>query len=71
MFEEELLRRLDQRPEVADRGRSAVLREAVREYLARRAKREIADAYRAAYSEGDGLGDEFDGWEDQGEWPAT
>ncbi len=71
MFDEELLARLDERPEVAADGRSAVLREAVREYLARRAKAEIADAYRAAYSGGEGLGDEFAGWEDQGEWPAA
>ena len=38
-MDEALLARLDRQPEVRDRGRSAVLREAVAEYLARRETR--------------------------------
>ena len=71
MFDEDLLARLDARPEVAASGRSAVLREAVREYLRLRARADIAARYRAAYEGGAGLGEEYDGWEDQGPWPAT
>lgn len=71
MFDEELLAQLDARPEVAASGRSAVLRAAVREYLTRHARAEIAARYRSAYEGDGGLGDEFDGWEDQGAWPAA
>jgi Arc/MetJ-type ribon-helix-helix transcriptional regulator len=50
-------------------GRSAVLRQAVRDYLKRRRRQAIARQYREAYANGQGLGDEFEGWEKQGEWP--
>lgn len=43
-MDEALLARLDRQPEVRDRGRSAVLREAVAEYLARRETRADAPA---------------------------
>ncbi len=68
-FDEALLAELDATEEVRRDGRSAVLRRAVAEYLRTRRRLAIAEGYRRAYgSEGD-LGDELDGWEDQGRWP--
>ena len=70
-FDEELLHQLDSTEEVRQRGRSFVLRQAVAEYLNRRGKQKIAEAYVRAYGEGTALGDEFLGWEEQGEWPQS
>ncbi|HKH43941.1 MAG TPA: ribbon-helix-helix protein, CopG family [Thermoanaerobaculia bacterium] len=70
MLDEDLLGRLDASEEVQRDGRSAVLRRAAAEYLERRRRETIAAQYRAAYSDGAGLGEEFDGWEDQGAWPG-
>lgn len=70
-FDEELLERLDSTEEARRDGRSAVLRRATAEYLKRRARQEVATRYRQAYGEGEGLGDEFEGWEDQGQWPES
>jgi predicted transcriptional regulator len=63
-----LLARLDADAEVRREGRSAVFRRAVDEYLRRRRKRAIAQQYADAYG-GTGFGPEFDGWEDEGQWP--
>jgi len=68
-FDEELLRELDSTEEVRRDGRSALMRLAVAEYLARRRQATIAQQYRKAYEGERGLGEEFDGWEDQGVWP--
>lgn len=68
-FDEALLEELDATEEVRLQGRSAVLRKAVAEYLRRRRRHAVAEGYRRAYGEGGGLGDEFEGWEDQGRWP--
>ena len=70
-FDEELLKELDESEEVKRVGRSAVLRRAVKEYLQRRRRRSIADQYRRAYGEEGDLGEEYDGWEDQGAWPPS
>lgn len=70
-FDEDLLRAFDATDEVRRRGRSAVLRQAAEEYLSRRRRQEIAEAYRRSYEDGAGLGDELAGWEDQGRWPET
>jgi metal-responsive CopG/Arc/MetJ family transcriptional regulator len=70
-FDEELLERLDSTEEARRDGRSAVLRRATAEYLKRRARQEVATRYRKAYGEGESLGDEFEGWEDQGQWPES
>ena len=70
-FDEELLKRLDSTEEAKRDGRSAVLRRAAAEYLKRRAREEIAVRYRRAYGEDESLGDEFEGWEDQGQWPES
>jgi metal-responsive CopG/Arc/MetJ family transcriptional regulator len=70
LFDEPLLRRLDSDGEVRKFGRSAVLRRAAAEYLRRSRARRIAEAYRKAYGERGGLGNEFAGWEEEGAWPA-
>ena len=69
-FDEKLLAELDATEEARRHGRSAVLRRATAEYLARRRRSEIAEGYARAYGEGEGLGEEFAGWSDQGSWPA-
>jgi len=69
MLDEELLERLDSSEEVQREGRSAVLRRAAAEYLQRRRREVIAAQYQKAYSEAGGLGEGFEGWEDQGAWP--
>jgi len=69
MFDEQLLGRLDADDEVQKDGRSAVMRRAVAEYLRRKRRRQIADAYRRAYGDGQGLGEELAGWDREGVWP--
>jgi metal-responsive CopG/Arc/MetJ family transcriptional regulator len=71
LFDEVLLRRLDADEEVRRHGRSAVLRSAAAEYLRRRRSRRIAQAYRRAYAGREGLGQQFQGWEDEGAWPEN
>lgn len=70
LMDEALLRRLDSDEEVRKHGRSAVLRRAVSEYLRRARSKRIGEAYRWAYGEEGGLGDEFPGWESEASWPA-
>ena len=67
-LDEKLLARLDATEEAKREGRSAVLRRALAEYLARRRRSEIAEAYEKAYGEG-GAGEELAGWEGEGVWP--
>ncbi|MEQ1910040.1 MAG: ribbon-helix-helix domain-containing protein [Vicinamibacterales bacterium] len=69
-LDEALLARLDQDAEVKRDGRSAVLRRAADLYLRQRNARDVGAAYRRAYDDKKGLGGEFNGWEDQGVWPA-
>ncbi len=68
-FDETLLERLDAHPEVRERGRSAVLREAAATYLARKDAEDIAHRYRTGYVDAAGLGAEFEGWAGEGAWP--
>jgi len=68
-IDEELLQQLDTDPDVCRDGRSAVLRRAVSAYLRQRKAQRIADAYRQAYADRRGIRPEFEGWEEQGEWP--
>ena len=67
-MDEELLARLDKAEEVKQIGRSAVLRRATAEYLARQRQVEIARQYQKAYGADATLGDEFKGWEDEAAW---
>jgi metal-responsive CopG/Arc/MetJ family transcriptional regulator len=69
MIDPKLLSDLDATDEVRREGRSAVFRRAVSEYLERRRRLQIREEYRRAYGTAAGLGDEFEGWEEQGSWP--
>jgi len=69
MVEEDLLARLDRDEEVQKSGRSAVIRRAIADYLRRRRSSRISEAYRKAYSKGGTLGEELDGWTEEGSWP--
>jgi len=66
---EALLNRLDTRPAVRERGRSAVLREAAAAYPARKDAEEIAHRYRTGYRDAAGLVAELEGWGGEGAWP--
>ena len=71
MMDEKLLRELDADEEVQKMGRSAVLRRIVAEYIDYRRRKSIAKQYRQAYGEaGEGLGADFEGWENEGIWPS-
>lgn len=70
MFDDELLAELDRTEDVQKKGRSAVLRQLTSEYLVRHRAQEIDAQYERAYAGvAEPLGEEFDGWEDEGEWP--
>ncbi len=66
--DEELLRKIDATDEVKSEGRSAVFRRAAAEYLRRRRNEEVAAAYARAYRSS--LGQEFEGWSEEAEWPS-
>lgn len=69
-IDEDLLAALDADEDVKRYGRSEVLRRAAAEYLERRRAAVIEARYRRAYGESkNGLGEEYDGWEDEGRWP--
>ena len=70
-LDDALLARLDADEEVRRDGRSAVLRRAADQYLSGKRKRALAEQYGKAYGASvAGLGSEFDGWDDEGAWPA-
>jgi metal-responsive CopG/Arc/MetJ family transcriptional regulator len=69
-MDEALLAKLDADEETKRDGRSAVLRRAAAEYLKRRHRASISERYRKAYAAEQGLGPEFQGWEDQGVWAS-
>jgi hypothetical protein len=50
-------------------GRSALFRRAAADHLRRHRREAIASAYRAAYGDATGLGKDWTGWEDEGDWP--
>ena len=70
-FDEALLERLDRDPAVRERGRSAVLGEAVAAYLAREDAEVIARRYRAGYGDAPALDSELVGWTGEGVWPQV
>ena len=70
-FDEQLLAEIDATEEARRDGRSAVLRRAAAEYLRRRRANEIAEGYQQAYGEEPGLGEDWEGWENEGEWPRS
>ena len=69
-FDEALLARLDEHPEVRQRGRSAVLREAVTALLERRARDEEIDRqYDEGYDRFPAQADpDLEGWVGEGVW---
>jgi metal-responsive CopG/Arc/MetJ family transcriptional regulator len=69
-FDEKLLARLDEDPEVRKLGRSEVMRRAVTSYLGQRRTDAIRDAYRRAYGDRKKTDDQLAGWSDEGTWPA-
>jgi len=66
-FDDRLLAQLDADDEVKRDGRSAVLRRAAFQYLRRKRRDEIAEAYQKAY--GQAGAQELEGWADAGVWP--
>ena len=66
-MDERLLKELDADPEVKQVGRSLVLRRAAFEYLRRKRRTSIADAYRRGY--GKKGAPELAGWSSEGKWP--
>lgn len=67
-FDEELLRELDDRPEVQELGRSRVLREMAAAYLAEKRAEDIAREYREGYTKYPQTDEEIE-WAGQGVWP--
>ena len=68
-FDEALLEQLDSLPSVKQRGRSAVLSDAVIDYLRRHEEAEIDRSYAKGYGETGSVGSEFRGWDREGVWP--
>lgn len=68
-LDDALLARLDRDDEVKRDGRSAVLRRAADLYLRQRRRRTITEAYRRAYGNKAGAGDDLEGWSNEGVWP--
>lgn len=66
---DELLKEFDASAEAQSEGRSAVLRQALREYLVRMRREKISRQYERAYARDPGLGAEFSDWEEQNAWP--
>jgi hypothetical protein len=66
LLSEDLLAALDDTPDVREKGRSAVLRRLVSDFLSQHREREIDAQYERAYKEDDSpLGEEVAGWEDE------
>lgn len=70
-FDESLLERLDSHPAVKQRGRSAILREAVVDYLRRQESAGIDRLYREGYAETNSVASELPGWDEEGAWHSS
>ena len=68
-FDEALLDRLNHSSEAQERGRSAILREAVADYLKRKDAEDITRRYQVGYRDTAKLNDELEGWGGEGAWP--
>jgi hypothetical protein len=69
MMDPALLGELDGTEEARREGRSSVLRRTLPEYLEQNRRVAIRERYQAAYGGGEGLGEDFEGWEEEGSWP--
>ena len=67
-FDERLLETLDRDEEVKQNGRSAVIRWAVADYLRKKHRESLAQAYQRGYGEHPADSD-LGGWTDRGTWP--
>ena len=65
-LDETLLEQPDASSQVRERGRSAIVRDALRAWLAIQREEPIAAAYARAYRKDGGIDDEFPGWATQG-----
>ena len=71
-IDEELLRRIDQDPEVGARGRSAFIRSAVELYLRLREQQRIDEELESAYrGEAEAMADEIAELIEDQSWPET
>jgi metal-responsive CopG/Arc/MetJ family transcriptional regulator len=68
LLDEKLLKELDRDAEVKRDGRSAVVRRATADYLRRKRRAAIRNAYERAYGKNAPLEDDFDGWTDEARW---
>ena len=68
-FDEAVLEKFDRHPAVRERGRSAVLQEAVGAYLLDADTEDVAGRYRAGYLSAPAIDDELEGWANQAVWP--
>lgn len=68
-IDQRLLDRLDDDEEVKRHGRSAVMRRAVSEYLRKKRRGAVAEAYRRGYGQHP-VDSDLSGWADEGAWPA-
>jgi metal-responsive CopG/Arc/MetJ family transcriptional regulator len=67
--DERLLKSLDANAEAKRDGRSAVIRRALAQYLARRRSAEIDDQIREGYRRTP-VDPELEGWDREGTWPS-
>jgi metal-responsive CopG/Arc/MetJ family transcriptional regulator len=67
--DEQLLKDLDADEEVQRHGRSAVMRRAVFDYLRKRRRKKIAEAYRRAYGARRAADVDWIGWTAGDAWP--
>ena len=67
--DERLLKSLDANAEAKRDGRSAVIRRALAQYLARRRSAELDEQIRCAYGKNP-VDPELEGWEQEGTWPS-
>ncbi|GAG44471.1 unnamed protein product [marine sediment metagenome] len=71
MMDEKLFDELDADEEIRRLGRSAVFRRMAAEYIEHHRRRTILSMYRQTYGkDSEGLGKEFNGWENEGRWPS-
>lgn len=68
-FDEALLEQLDDHPSVKQRGRSAVLSDAVTDYLRRQERAGIDRSYARGYGDTGSVASEFRGWDRESVWP--